>query len=129
MKLFFSHPSKLQIMQDAVAAGYKVYLYFIATESPEINKYRVKVRTLQQGHDVPEDAIERRYYKALDLMYDASQIAYQAYFFDNTTDGNKFRLFAHFRQGPKGKKWDDIPETKLIPNWFIKYYYDKQEKR
>jgi hypothetical protein len=40
----FSHASKLAIMQDAVNAGYKVYLYFVSTESPEINKSRVLLR-------------------------------------------------------------------------------------
>ncbi len=39
----FSHPSKIEIMKQAKDAGYKVYLYFVSTEAPEINKYRVKV--------------------------------------------------------------------------------------
>ena len=54
----FSHPSNLDIMRQAAAAGYKVYLYFVSTESPEINKYRVKLRVEQKGHDVPENKIE-----------------------------------------------------------------------
>jgi predicted ABC-type ATPase len=41
----FSHSSKLDIMRDAVDAGYKVYLYFVCTESAEINKFRVEART------------------------------------------------------------------------------------
>ena len=57
----FSHESKLEIMRKAVEAGYKVYLYFVSTEDPEINKDRVKTRTMQGGHDVDPDAIERRY--------------------------------------------------------------------
>jgi len=63
----FSHNSKLDIMRDAVTAGYKVYLYFVCTESPEINKFRVKARTKKGGHDVPVNKIETRYYRALDL--------------------------------------------------------------
>lgn len=35
----FSHPSKLSIMKEAAARGYKVYLYFVSTESPDINIY------------------------------------------------------------------------------------------
>ncbi len=121
----FSHPSKLDIMKAASLAGYKVYLYFVSTESPEINKYRVKVRTQQNGHDVPESLIVSRYYRSLDLLYDAAQLAYQMYFFDNSRDGEDFRLFAHFKQNKEGKKdWDDIDESSL-PNWFIKYYLNK----
>lgn len=120
----FSHPSKIDIMKEAKAAGYKVYLYFVSTESPEINKYRVKVRTQKGGHNVPEDKIERRYYRSLDLMFDAAQIAYQAYFFDNSKDGEDFKLFAHFKN-PKGEKiWDPIDE-KTVPNWFIEHYSKK----
>ena len=49
----FSHPSNIGIMKQAVESGYKVYLYFVSTESPEINKFRVAYRVSQNGHDVP----------------------------------------------------------------------------
>jgi predicted ABC-type ATPase len=75
----FSHPSNLDIMRQAVAAGYKVYLYFVATESPAINKYRVQLRVAQKGHQVPEDKIESRYFRSLGLLYQAAENAYQAF--------------------------------------------------
>jgi predicted ABC-type ATPase len=117
----FSHPSTLEIMEQAVAAGYKVYLYFVATESPEINKYRVKFRVSQNGHDVPADKIEQRYYWSLNLMKQAAQYAHQAFFFDNSTDGAPFTLVAHFKRIGDGKKWDRIP-VKNISQWFKQYY-------
>ena len=121
----FSHPSKLDIMKQAAAAGYKVYLYFVSTEDPEINKFRVKkVRVIEGGHDVPEDKIISRYYRSLDLLFEASQIAYQAYFFDNSKDGEGFELFAHFKNVKGEKKWDEIDKSK-VPAWFIKYYSSK----
>lgn len=120
----FSHPSKIDIMKEAKAAGYKVYLYFVSTESPEINKYRVKVRTQKGGHDVPEDKIEQRYFRSLELMFDAAQIAYQAYFFDNSKAGEDFKLFAHFKNVKGEKIWDPIVEEN-VPNWFIEYYSKK----
>lgn len=120
----FSHPSKIDIMKEAKAAGYKVYLYFVSTESPEINKYRVKVRTQKGGHDVPEDKIKQRYYRSLELMFEAAQVAYQAYFFDNSKDGEDFRLFAHFKNVKGEKDWDSIDED-YVPNWFIEYYSKK----
>ena len=45
----FSHSSKLDIMKEARKNGYKVYLYFVSTESPEINKLRVESRRDQGG--------------------------------------------------------------------------------
>lgn len=123
----FSHPSKLDIMRDAAAAGYKVYLYFVSTESPLINKFRVSARKEKGGHDVPTDKIESRYYRSLDLLYNACQLAYQAYFFDNSNEGVKFRMFAHFKKTGASKKWDKMTK-KDVPNWFMKYYVRKVSK-
>ncbi len=120
----FSHPSKIDIMKQAKEAGYKVYLYFVSTEAPEINKFRVKIRTELGGHTVPENKIEQRYYRSLDLMYEAAQYAYQAFFFDNSRNGENFRLVAHFKTQKGGKSWDSIDESD-IPYWFYKYYSQK----
>src|SRR5690606_36638714 len=94
------------MMRRAAEKGYKVYLYFVCTESPEINKYRVKLRVANGGHDVPEDKIESRYYRSLSLLYTAAQIAYQAYFFDNSMHGEPYRLIAHFKVADGQKVWD-----------------------
>lgn len=120
----FSHPSKLDIMREAVAAGYKVYLYFVSTRSPKINKFRVLARKAKGGHDVPPDKIESRYYRSLDLLFEASQIAYQGFFWDNSIDGSEAKLFAHFKKNGKKKAWDSI-NKKDVPNWFREYYSKK----
>ena len=117
----FSHESNLDIMKQAVEAGYKVYLYFVSTESPEINKYRVALRVRKGGHSVPEDKIERRYYRSLGLLREASEIAYQAFFFDNSIENEPYKLVGHFKKIGNEKKWDQIEESK-ISNWFKKYY-------
>ena len=43
------------------AAGYKVSLYFLMLDSPELAIARVAERVRQGGHDVPEPVIRRRY--------------------------------------------------------------------
>ncbi|HWK57217.1 MAG TPA: hypothetical protein VNQ80_07770 [Parapedobacter sp.] len=121
----FSHGSNLDIMRRAAEKGYKVYLYFVSTESAEINKYRVKLRVARGGHDVPDDKIESRYHRSLSLLADAAEIAYQAYFFDNSLDDKPFRLIAHFKVVDGKKVWDE-PELHL-PKWFEKYFV-KQAK-
>ncbi len=123
----FSHESKLEIMRQAVDAGYKVYLYFVSTKSPEINKYRVALRKLKGGHDVPPDKIESRYYRSLDLLFDACQCCYQVFFFDNSEDNKPFKMFAHFKKGGPEKKWDNLP-FEDIPKWFKTYYSKKIRK-
>ncbi|RXF70515.1 hypothetical protein [Arcticibacter tournemirensis] len=117
----FSHESNLEIMEAAVAAGYKVYLYFVSTESPEINKYRVLLRKTQGGHDVPTNKIESRYYASLSLLYRASQIAYQAFFFDNSTAEAPFQLIGHFKKTDGVKIWDTQSNADKR-TWFEKYY-------
>jgi len=126
----FSHTSKVDIIKEAEKLGYKVYLYFISTENPEINVYRVKeVRIKQKGHDVPEEKIRSRYYRSMNLLYQASQYAYQSYYFDNSADGKDYRLFAHFKLNRNGEKiWDKlVPDN--IPIWFYKYYIEKAKNQ
>lgn len=122
----FSHVGKVDIIKKAQEAGYKVYLYFVSTEHPTINVFRVKiVRVGENGHDVDENKIVSRYYRSMDLMYEAAQFSYQSYFFDNSMKGNNHTMFAHFKVNPEGvKKWDDLPESGY-PNWFRKYYSSK----
>jgi predicted ABC-type ATPase len=121
----FSHESNLEIMKRAAAEGYKVYLYFVTTESPEINVYRVQLRVRQGGHAVPPDTIRSRYYRSLKLLYDAAEIAYQSFFFDNSKDNKPFELVAHFKKQGDKKVWDKTDRSKLT-NWLRKYYLERK---
>lgn len=118
----FSHPSKLEFMREAKKMGYKVYLYFVSTNSPEINKERVKLRVAGGGHPVPSDKIESRYYRSLDLLYDAAQLTHQTFFWDNSEE--QPRLFTNFKVVNGEKKWKKIKPSEA-PDWFIKYYANK----
>jgi len=120
----FSHPGKLDIMRQAAEAGYKVYLYFVGTQNPDINVFRVQTRKMKGGHDVPEDKIRSRYYRSLDQLYDACQLAYQAFFYDNSADGIPPVLFNHFKL-KKGKKYWAHPENTETPEWFVMNYSNK----
>lgn len=122
----FSHKGKVDIIKKAKAAGYKVYLYFVSTEHPRINVYRVKVvRVGEKGHDVDEEKIISRYYRSMDLMFEAAQFCYQTYFFDNSIEGSEQTMFAHFKLNSDGEKlWDKLDEKKF-PEWFKKYYSAK----
>jgi len=120
----FSHSSKLDIMREAKDAGYKVYLYFVSTESPLINIFRVEAREKKGGHYVPPEKIKSRYYRSLEFLYEASQLTYQAYYFDNSRDGKDFKTVAHFKVIGGKKQWDKI-RKKDLTNWFAQYYLKK----
>jgi predicted ABC-type ATPase len=118
----FSHPGKLDIMRQAREAGYKVYFYFVSTGSPDINIFRVQARKKKGGHDVPEEKIRSRYYRSLDQLYDASQLAYQAFFFDNSIDNVDPLLFDVFKVKKGKKHWIHNAEA---PQWFVEHYSKK----
>jgi predicted ABC-type ATPase len=122
----FSHHGKVDFIKQAKEAGYKVYLYFVSTEHPQINVYRVKVvRVGENGHDVQKEKIVSRYYRSMELLYEAAQHCYQAYFFDNSVDGNEQTLFAHFKLNAQGEKvWGKLDDGPF-PNGFKKYIQRK----
>ena len=117
----FSHPSNIEIMRRAAAAGYNVYLYFVSTESPAINKYRVQLRVKKGGHDVPEDKIESRYFRSLDLLHEAALVCKRVFFFDNS--GATYQLVAELLQG----KIIRSLAAGQLPQWYKKYYLAKQK--
>lgn len=76
-------------MREAQAIGYRTYLYFVATDDPEINISRVQWRVSQGGHDVPEHLIRSRYERSIGLLDDACAVAHRAYIFDNSGDAHQ----------------------------------------
>lgn len=110
-----SHPNKIAFFKEAQQKGYKVYLYFIATEDPEINIRRVNIRVAQDGHYVDPDVIKNRYYKSLSNLKSAIKQTNRAYIFDNTH--NKANLIAEINNGT-----DVLMNTAIeTPFWFIEY--------
>jgi len=79
-----SHPDKVAILEKAQQRGFRTYLYYVATEDPEINISRVENRVEAGGHPVPREKIIERYYRSLELLADAVQFTDRAYIFDNS---------------------------------------------
>lgn len=117
-----SHPSKVDLMQAALDSGYRTYLYYVATESVEINVSRVQLRVSQGGHDVPEDKIRERYVRSLALLPDAIRAATRAFIFDNSTEHKDRSLVAEFESGSTMTLRVD---SKYLPGWFTRAVLDK----
>lgn len=92
----FSHTSKLELVEDAVAAGYYVHLHVMLVPK-DVSVARVPERVARGGHSVPADKIRNRYDRLWPLVASAVPRASEAEFFDNSSARKPFRRVAHFR--------------------------------
>lgn len=115
-----SSPDKVKLLAKAKQMGYRTYLYYVATDDPEINLARVQARVRQGGHDVPPDKIRNRYFRSLDLLLDAIRATDRAYLFDNSRSGVEQTWIAEITSGH-----DLTIRTNSLPPWFQRAVWDK----
>lgn len=115
-----SSPDKIDFLRKAQQAGYRTYLYFVATEDPDINVARVQARVQMGGHPVAEDKIRDRYVRSLGLLPDAVVYADRAYIFDNSGGGEVW--IAEVTGGT-----DIEMKADQMPAWFKTALWDKFE--
>lgn len=110
-----SHPGKVAILEEAQSKGYRTYLYYVATEDPEINLSRVRNRVRLGGHDVPEGKIIERYKRSLQNLREAIRASHRAYIFDNSSHNTAKRhtWIAEITDGHRVEI-----KTDQIPAWF-----------
>jgi predicted ABC-type ATPase len=113
----FSHPSKLDLISDAQAAGYTVTLHVLLVPEHE-SVQRVAHRVLAGGHDVPEEKIRSRYARLWPLVADAITRAELAHIFDNSQIDGPDEL-AMFAGGvPLGPcRWPEWAPASLTDRW------------
>jgi predicted ABC-type ATPase len=61
--------SYVSFIQKAKDAGFRVSIVYIWLSSPEQAKERVAMRVAQGGHHIPDDVVERRYYKGIKNLF------------------------------------------------------------
>ena len=108
-------------MVKARQKGYRVYLYFVATEDASINIDRVKSRVLQKGHGVLPEVVEKRSFKSLQQLRKAVQNSDRAYVWDNS-EAVSF-LIAEIENGVEVSLADSLN----VPGWFVKYLVENTE--
>jgi predicted ABC-type ATPase len=113
-----SSPDKVAFLDKAQQCGFRTYLYFVATEDPDINVSRVKNRVSAGGHPVPEDKIRSRYARSLDLLPEAITFSDRAYIFDNSS--HERLLLAEATAGIELEM-----KTEQMPYWFKTALWDK----
>ena len=112
----FSHPSKLELIGQAKAAGFRVVVYHLNLESGDLAVARVEHRVLYGGHAVPSDRIRGRYERNQALIRQAILEADRGFVFDNSRKGFRPRQLMQFDMGVVVKVADDLPR------WAAKLY-------
>ncbi|MBA4387955.1 MAG: hypothetical protein C0404_08230 [Verrucomicrobia bacterium] len=115
----FSHPSKVAELEQAAKRGYRVYLYFVSTDTPAINCDRVEQRVKMGGHAVPRGKIRSRYEPSMRNLLPALKCVYRAYMFDNSR--REPDLVAEVEPGRK----DLVLRTSQVPIWFNRYVLEQ----
>ncbi|MFN3538119.1 MAG: zeta toxin family protein [Brevundimonas sp.] len=95
----FSHPSKLNLITEAQGHGYRVIVMHVGVDDPELSVARVRARTGEGGHDVPEDKIRARYGRGQPLIRLAVLLADRGMVFDNSMLNTPPRLALLFAAG------------------------------
>ncbi len=113
----FSHPSKLELIDEAQSAGYFVALHVLLLPE-EAAVARVDARVRSGGHSVPTEKIRARYRRLWPLVADAADKVQSSDFWDNSTlDGPE--LVAELAQGHplRRPRWPSWAPPELPRQW------------
>jgi predicted ABC-type ATPase len=113
----FSHPSKLELIAKARAAGYFVALHVLLIPE-DLAVARVEYRILAGGHSVPEDKIRSRYQRLWPLVVQAGQTGEAADFWDNAQPAGP-ELVASLSRGQRlaASNWPRWTPPELVAAW------------
>ncbi|SHI03077.1 zeta toxin family protein [Clostridium grantii] len=102
-----SGTSIIKNIKRAKENGFYIVVNYIGVENPDIAKKRVENRVIKGGHGIPEDTIERRYYRSLDNLKKILDICDEINIYDNT---RRFKHLAYISSGKITWKRDIIPK-------------------
>jgi predicted ABC-type ATPase len=112
----FSANDKLEFLTKALALGYFVRLFFVATSHPSINAARITERVLNGGHDVPISKIISRYSKSIFNCFLAAKIVDRLYLYDNSIESEPASLIFRAAEGKLSKQYN------VVPKWALKIF-------
>jgi predicted ABC-type ATPase len=97
----FSHPSKVELIARARAAGFHTTLHvLLVPEEGAVARVADRVANAD-GHEVPEDKIRRRYQRLWTNIVTAISNADRAYVYDNSSSARAFRRIATYVAGER----------------------------
>lgn len=108
----FSHPSKIELVEAAIAAGYDIVLHVVMIPL-RLSGPRVAARVASGGHDVPADKLASRFERLWPQISTVVPHCHRAVFYDNAADDGPEEV-ASFRYGiadyrPRWPEWAPAP--------------------
>ena len=118
------HGAKLDMLRQAVEAGYDVTLIYIGIASADLSARRVDQRIARGGHDVPRDRLASRYERSLANLRQAITSVPNVEIFDNSLIDEPYRHVASFKDGTLAWRMDGA-----LPSWCRGIVPAKRRKR
>lgn len=111
----FSHPSKLELLDEAKQAGYRILLQVILIPKA-LAIARVENRVENGGHSVPAEKIAARYDRLWEQVASGIATVDEARVFDNSRARSPFRLVAHYVSSTplRAPTWPDWTPSELL---------------
>ncbi len=105
----------LLLLQKAKACGYEVQCVYVLTRDVNINVARVRARHAAGGHNVPEDKIRTRYFRAFELLPRLVDICDKIAVYDNSEVPSLIFLKEDGRlMTYPNKYWPEVALRKLL---------------
>lgn len=101
--------SEIRVLHDAREAGFKVNVVYVGLDDDLVSLTRVRARVLKGGHDVPVDAVMRRYGRSLANLPEAVRLSHRCFLLDNSQ--RRHRLLGAFEDGRV--RW----AARTVPGW------------
>lgn len=112
----FSHPSKLELLQDARDAGFRIIVFHLALASADLAVARVEARASEGGHPVPEDKVRGRFERNAPLIRQAALMADRAMVFDASALNERPAVLLELAHGQV------VRRAGRVPDWFEELY-------
>ena len=105
----FSHPSKLELLVQARAVGFRVIVFHLGLASADLAVARVTERIDEGGHAVPEDKIRARFDRNQSLIRQAVLAADRAAVYDASALNKVPVLLLRFERSYVAYRADGLP--------------------
>lgn len=107
--------SILRNIKKAKELNYRVEVYFVGLDSPDLAKARVLQRVKDGGHGIPDSDIERRYFESLENLASIMKDCDFVQLYDNS---EKFHHIATFEYGIC------MYRDTVLPSWCEKLFVE-----
>ena len=105
----FSHPSKLELLIDARARGFRLFVFHLGLLSADLAVARVQERAKEGGHPVPENKVRERFVRNAPLIRTAVLMADRAAVYDGSGLNEPPGLLLRFERGRIEYRQDVLP--------------------